>query len=316
MLGTPRQKACPADCANLPASAEFVNTSVLFLGSRWRQIRWTVATNRIVFNCSLPRSGSSLLQNILAQNPDFYCSPTSGLFELLVGCRAQFSTLDQFKAQNADEMKSAFAGFCRGAIEGFYRGITEKPVCIDKSRGWLHYYTWLDSFYPSPKLLVCVRDLRAILSSMEKLFQKNRHLNDSADNQLQMNMITKQNRVISWLNTVPLGITLKRLLDAMELGTIRHAHVIRFEDLTARPKAVMQKVYEYLDFPYFEHDFENVLQITQEDDSFYPIYGDHKIRSKVAPVPIDYLQTLGKEVCQGVMADNVAFYKAFYPDAK
>ena len=78
----------------------------------------------------------------------------------------------------------------------------------------------------------------------------------------------------------------------------------------------MQKVYEYLGLPYFEHDFDRVEQVTREDDSYYPIYGDHKIRSKVAPVPLDYLQTLGKDVCQGVMADNVAFYKAFYPDAR
>jgi sulfotransferase len=122
--------------------------------------------------------------------------------------------------------------------------------------------------------------------------------------------------VISWLNTVPLGITLKRLMDAVEVGTVQRAHVIRFEDLTTKPKIVMQKAYEYLGLPYFEHDFDRVEQVTKEDDSYYPIYGDHKIRSKVAPVPLDYLQTLGRDVCQGVMADNAEFYKTFYPDAR
>ena len=32
---------------------------------------------KIFFNSSLPRSGSTLLQNILAQNPRFHCSATS-----------------------------------------------------------------------------------------------------------------------------------------------------------------------------------------------------------------------------------------------
>ncbi len=32
----------------------------------------------IFYQSSLPRAGSTLLQNILAQNPDIYATPTSG----------------------------------------------------------------------------------------------------------------------------------------------------------------------------------------------------------------------------------------------
>ena len=42
---------------------------------------------RFHFISGLPRSGSTLLQNILSQNPRFYCSPTSGLFDLLYNAR-------------------------------------------------------------------------------------------------------------------------------------------------------------------------------------------------------------------------------------
>ena len=34
---------------------------------------------KVFFQSSLPRAGSTLLQNILGQNPEFYVTPTSGV---------------------------------------------------------------------------------------------------------------------------------------------------------------------------------------------------------------------------------------------
>ena len=46
---------------------------------------------QIFFQSSLPRAGSTLLQNILGQNPDFYATPTSGVLELLFAARHYYS---------------------------------------------------------------------------------------------------------------------------------------------------------------------------------------------------------------------------------
>ena len=46
---------------------------------------------KIFFQCSLPRAGSTLLQNVLAQNPDFYATPTSGLIEIFLNARNIYS---------------------------------------------------------------------------------------------------------------------------------------------------------------------------------------------------------------------------------
>jgi sulfotransferase len=269
---------------------------------------------RIVFNSSFPRSGSTLLQNILAQNPRFYCSATSGVMNLLLTARQKFSTIEMFKAQDPGLMRDGFLRFCRRGMEGFYEGITDKEVCIDKSRGWFHYYDWLNAFYPAPKILVCNRDLRAVLSSMEKLFRKNRYREDPADIEDRMNMTTVTARVTHWLNSNPVGLMALRLVGAIETGTIKHLHIIRFEDLTARPAEAMKKVYAYLGEPFFEHDFQNVRQVTQEDDSQFNIYGDHKIRAKVQPVPLDYREVLGGEVCDLIRDSNPIFYRSFYPE--
>jgi sulfotransferase len=37
---------------------------------------------KIFFNSTLPRSGSTLLQNIMGQNPEFHVTPTSGLIDV------------------------------------------------------------------------------------------------------------------------------------------------------------------------------------------------------------------------------------------
>ena len=63
---------------------------------------------KIFFQCSLPRAGSTLLQNVLAQNPDFYATPTSGLIEIFLNARNIYSTNIEFKAQDINVVEPAF----------------------------------------------------------------------------------------------------------------------------------------------------------------------------------------------------------------
>jgi len=61
---------------------------------------------QIYFQSSLPRAGSTLLQNIMGQNPDFYVTPTSGVLELLFSARNQYTTSPEFKAQDSELMRA------------------------------------------------------------------------------------------------------------------------------------------------------------------------------------------------------------------
>jgi sulfotransferase len=274
------------------------------------------AGQKIFFNSSMPRSGSTLLQNILAQNPRFYCSPTSGLFDLLYNTRAFYSESHLFKAQDPAVMKRAVLGFCGSGVRGYYAAITDRPCCVDKSRGWVHNYEWIEMFHPDPKILVCIRDLRSIVSSMEKLYRKNRHQKDPEDNPSRSNMTTVRNRVTHWMNNPPVGPQLMRLLDAVERGVDKKVHFVRFEDLTARPEPTMKKVYEFLGEEQFAHDFDNVDQATEEDDQQHGFYGDHKVRRKVEPVPLDYRDVLGEGACQWIKQNYGGYFQRFYPDVR
>ena len=59
---------------------------------------------QIFYNSSLPRSGSTLLQNVFNQNPDMYATPTSGVVQFLEMIRMSFSQ-PEFKAQDTKESK-------------------------------------------------------------------------------------------------------------------------------------------------------------------------------------------------------------------
>ena len=74
---------------------------------------------KIIFNCSLPRSGSELLQVLLHQNPKIYGSTTSPLIEYLYGARANLET-EEALAQSNELRERAFISYCKGAIDGYY----------------------------------------------------------------------------------------------------------------------------------------------------------------------------------------------------
>jgi sulfotransferase len=266
---------------------------------------------KIFFQSSLPRAGSTLLQNIIGQNPDFYVTPTSGVLELVYAARANYSTSPEFKAQDQLLMKDGFLSFCRGGIEAFFGGITNKPYVLDKSRGWGIHYNFLNSFYPNPKIVCMVRDPRDIYSSMEKNFRKNQHKDSGMVNHAEMVGTTTEKRVDMWVQGQPVGLAFERLRQMINEGIDTEVLFIKFEDLCNQPKIELTKIYQYLELPHFEHDFNDVKQITVEDDSVYGIYGDHNIHTKITKLESDYENVLGLNAANWIKNHYKWFYDRF-----
>jgi sulfotransferase len=266
---------------------------------------------KIFFQSSLPRAGSTLLQNVIGQNPDFHVTPTSGVLELLYASRGNFTSSPEFKAQDQKEMETAFKSYCRGGLEGFFTGITDKPYVMDKSRGWGIHYNFLNSFYPNPKIICMVRDLRGVYASMEKNFRKNQHLDSGIVNHSQMKGTTTEKRVDIWATTQPVGLAIERLYQIIREGIDKNILFIKFEDFCQNPEQEMVRVYNYLQLPYYKHDFGNVEQLTQEDDSVYGIYGDHKIKKEIKLLQDDWDKVLGFGLCNGIKQKYGWFYDYF-----
>lgn len=262
---------------------------------------------QIFFQSSLPRAGSTLLQNIIAQRPDFYCTPTSGVLELVFAARANYTESSEFKAQDQNIMKDAFLSFCNGGITSYYNSITNADYIIDKSRGWGIHYDFLNSFYPNPKIICMVRDIKDILCSLEKKYRANPDKQDPVLNWAKLSGTTTPKRVDNWLASPPLGLAVERLTEMIRQGIDKHIIFVKYEDLTMYPQTTMTGIYQNLGISDYKHDFDNVEQITQEDDSVYGIYGDHVIRKAVKPLKSDAERILGKDVCKWV-DENFRWY--------
>ena len=268
--------------------------------------------SEIFFQSSLPRSGSTLLQNIVAQNEDFYVTPTSGVIDLLYGARTNFSLGEEFKAQDSKVMESGFKGFCKSGLHGFFNSITDKPYVLDKGRGWLAYIDFLKFFHDKPKIICMVRDPRAIYASMEKNFRKAQALGvfEIKDDASMLGTTTAK-RVDLWASHPPIGLAMERLLQVILEGNSDEICFVRYEDLMSHPQEEMDRIYAYLGVASFTHNFNEIAQSTVEDDSVYAVGSDHKIRSVLKANADDYDDVLGKQTANNIKEAYSWFYETF-----
>ena len=54
----------------------------------------------IFYQASLPRAGSTLLQNLVGQNPKFHVTPTSGMIDIMLGARIGYNEDTYSKAED------------------------------------------------------------------------------------------------------------------------------------------------------------------------------------------------------------------------
>lgn len=267
---------------------------------------------KIFMQSSLPRAGSTLLQNILGQNPEFYVTPTSGVLELVFSARQSYTDSLEFKAQDSAEMEKGFKGFCKQGVQGFYNSITDKPYIVDKSRGWgIHFdFVKASGINSEPKIICMIRDPRSIYASFEQIFRKNPMNADKDLNWSTGKNTNIESRVKEHASGPPIGLAMNRLKEMIDRGIASQIHFIKYERLVSDPETIMKNLYAFLGTESFEHNFSNIEQITQEDDS---VYGSnlHKVNKELKDTSTSYLKILGKEISDGVYNTYPWFYEFF-----
>lgn len=269
---------------------------------------------KTIYLSGCPRSMTTLMANVITNNPRIGGGETSPMLEYLYGARGNFSTVPEVKSALTEEiMHESFLNFCRQGIAGYAEKNTSKEIYLDKSRGWLHYAPFLWEINPDAKIIVMVRDIRSMLSSFEKKWRENPSILDSRDNPSKQQFITIDQRVNHWLQDPPIGLSLMRLYNAVQTKTIKNMLVIRAEEFCKKPKETMQKVYEFIDEPYCDLDYDKIIQTTIENDriSDFGIYGCHTIRPNIEPLKKDYDEILGTQICSNVRANYKWFYEQF-----
>ncbi|MCK9587776.1 MAG: sulfotransferase, partial [Terrimicrobiaceae bacterium] len=89
------------------------------------------------FTSGLPRACSTLLQNLLAQNPLVHATATSGVHEVMYLSKAFFKTEEFRTIPNPADGEKLFMDFMRAGISNSFDSLTDRPIVVDKCRSWI-----------------------------------------------------------------------------------------------------------------------------------------------------------------------------------
>jgi len=257
------------------------------------------------FMAGLPRSGSTMLSAILNQNPQIHSGPSSPVTGLMMAMEQMLLQDELFRAHPKPDCARKIIA---SVIDNFYSDV-DRPVVIDKNRSWVNRPEYISGYLDQqPKIICPVRNIDEILTSFIMLQRRNGYVSESGrinfiDEMLVKNNIplTDDNRCefIASPNGI-LGQSYHGLRDALTKGYGKHMHFVEYSDLVDDPRGTMKKLYEFLELPEFEHDFDNLKNLHEEKDAeVYGLEDMHHVRSAVAnsaPRPQDILSkdTLNK----------------------
>lgn len=260
-----------------------------------------------IFFCSgLPRSGSTLLQNLLGQCPRHHVTGTNDLLDCLVRVRDSWMTFEGFKSQGLKVVESRIRSMLRAMLFGFYESeITADKLIFDKSRGHLAYIELLEEILERQiRIIVTVRDIRAMVASFEKLHRRSAMTKHAVAGPAYFDVQTIDGRARQLLSgDAVLGLAIRRLLDVYDRGLGDRLIIVPYRELTEQPQQTMARLHVELGLPPFVYDSANVEQITQEDDAGHGMEL-HAIRSKVEAETVPpWLGILSERTCEWLVTE-------------
>ena len=231
--------------------------------------------NRFVLLAGLPRTGSTLLANILAQNKNFHLEGNSGLCQLMWdmtqscdnNCHEQLTAnakLDAVKINIATSLPNLY-----------YKEVNDK-VIFDKCRPWViptNMSMAKEYISHDIKAIVLVRPIDEIIKSFAKL-----HFKGGGDASIYSDLLDDNSEVLmrSFSATY-------QAAQAKEVNCL----FVSYDKIVSEPISVINKIYEFINEDKFIHNTTRITQTVKEDDFSYGVKNMHKIRNKIFKIEND-----------------------------
>lgn len=264
----------------------------------------------------LPRSGSTVLMNILQQNPRIFTTGTCALYEILqekILIKGRYS--ESFQAMNTDQADRAMYGLIQGATRGWFEALTHKPTVISKRHGWSSLF----HLFPHSKYICMVRDPRDIVESFQRVNEKTLALHSFGDQHTMtpaMHQHELYNHYFSEANSLSANLNkeVPRLMEVFK-KTPRKVMFVRYEDLTKEPDYMLNKIYNFLGEEPFEHDLHSIDQsvVFEHDHAYFRERTDHHVQRQFR-LWRDPVRDLPASFHQRIINEHKWFYEGFYPE--
>jgi len=267
---------------------------------------------RIVYVTGLPRAGSTLLCQLLGTHPQIY-SPghSSPLCQTLSQLRHNLSDNEFLLAQldvDFDLAYNRLLNAFRGFINGWFAE-TEKPVVVDKNRGWLLQLETAHALDPQCRMLVCVRELGQIIGSIEAQHQKTLLL-DFPDHLAAYSRYGRADKLLG--NDGVIGAPLRAIEAMQDMPETLQQQVfyVVFEHMMQEPAQVIRDIFTWLGLEPAAISWENLPVKPHESDSHYRFKYPHLTRTHLnAPAP----HAVPARIQAELIKNFGWFYQTFYP---
>lgn len=263
----------------------------------------------------LPRAGSTLLCQLLAQHPDIHCEGhSSPLCNTLLGIRRSISDDSFFLAQLDNAFERSYghlASAMRGFLHGWHHDCRKKTV-VDKNRAWLHAIELLLQIEPEARLIVCLRDLAQIYGSIEAQHQRT-ILVDFIDHLADFDRLGRADMLFAKDKAIGAPLVSLHAVPDLPKAVQDRLYFLRFEDLMERPAACMSHLYAWLGLAPLAIDPGRLNVGVRESDSHYHMKYIHgQAQSIVKP----QRHELPPRIQAQIETAYAWYYALYYPEGK
>jgi len=247
----------------------------------------------IYFIAGLPRSGSSLISNILKQNPKFHSETISSLSSILNAVNVNWMNFEQ--SQINPNFQSKF-GVLKSILNGYYEHV-DKPIIFDRDLNWIPQIGLIEEIFQKPvKILVCVRNPAEILTSFEKLRKESPLILSKVDSVLKESSSVASRAYYYAGPDGILGTTHRNLKDAVSTGYLDRFLFVEYNKFCNMPKKQTNRIYDFFNLEYFEHDFQKIVQNDVYNETAFDLPNQHKLKSEVSKTTVNCVQYLGLDL--------------------
>jgi len=226
------------------------------------------------FITGLPRSGSTLLSSILKQNPRFHASITDPLANLVKGVVEHSHDSPGMRAEVPIERRKNLVKYL---IDGYYADV-DKPVIFNTNRAWTYLINITRDLYPKAKYIVCVRDINWVLDSFESAHRRNPFSTNTVTGGHSKSVYQRAEELMREDGVVGFPyVGIKQALTGPDQSLL---FLLEYEQLCKDPANTIRALYNFIEEPQFEHDFDNVEASWDEYDAEIGIKL-HDVRKKV-----------------------------------
>ena len=272
-------------------------------------------TPRFVGVAGLPRSGSTLLCQLLAEHSQIHSEGhSSPLCSTLLRLRHGISDDEFFLAQLDVDFERTYAHL-KAATQAFVRHwyhTCERPVVVDKNRGWLRNFEYLLAVEPDARLLVCVRELGQIYGSIEAQHQRT-ILIDFPDHTANHDRYNRADALFAKEGVIGNPLRALEAVQDLPVAIQQRIHLVIFERLTRDPNAALADICRFLELPQQRIDPKKLTVQPHESDSHYRHKYPHR---QYASIELPTQHAIPNRIQAEIEKTYAWYYDHFYPDWK